>query len=369
MGSPQLTETSDTEAEQIPRKSRINYTCPWEGCKRGFRRENEFDRHFFSHTGIKKYTCEVEGCTKSYIITDHLRRHVKASHETIGPEEISCSVPDCTMIFTTRSNMMRHFRKKHENPRVFSCLDCQEVFRRKDQLRRHRMQHTGQFPHVCDVCGKGFLNLKAFKSHGVVHRQLKCPQCEVKVNNWTELVTHRRREHQKVFKCASCDKEFHTKGRLRSHEVTHLPREQQPSFICDLCDREYSRKSNLAAHIHTVHENKKFSCNVCQATLSTNRRLKEHITKIHSKEPKKPRQAPQRPRNRRKDAGKSRISMASMLAGVSAPPEVEKMLLKNEGNCLELDYSPVLLSGSATDTESEMGFPLSGMRVTVKGHI
>lgn len=47
----QCTE-SDTDAETIPKKQRINYICDWHNCIKGFRRENAFDRHYFTHTGI-----------------------------------------------------------------------------------------------------------------------------------------------------------------------------------------------------------------------------------------------------------------------------------------------------------------------------
>ncbi|XP_055704720.1 zinc finger protein 665 [Phlebotomus papatasi] len=367
----QCTE-SDTDAESIPKKQRINYICDWHNCIKGFRRENSFDRHYFTHTGIKKYTCDVEGCLKSYTIRDHLKRHTRITHETILSEEILCSEPNCGMIFTNRSNMVRHVRRRHENPRIFKCSDCSETFRRKDQLRKHRMDHTGQFPHICETCGKGFVNLKTLRSHLVCHRLLKCSQCDKEVPNWTELVAHRKKEHRSVFKCSSCDRQFHSKSRLRSHEVIHKAREERPNFICDFCGREYTRKSNLLAHIRSAHENQRYSCTSCNAALSTKKKLQLHMTSKHSENPREARSIPQRPRNRRKDAGKPRVSMASVLSGISAPREVEEILLRNDGAILQVEYSPVYKSGSATDTESEKNFAISGVsgvKVTVKGHI
>ncbi|XP_055692056.1 oocyte zinc finger protein XlCOF26 [Lutzomyia longipalpis] len=367
----ELEDVEDSpDQERKLKTSRSNYKCPWENCGKGFRRENEFDRHLFTHTGIKKYSCEVEGCKKSYIIGDHLRRHVRVSHEVIESEEIPCTAPDCGMIFTTRSNMVRHYRRKHENPRVFKCGDCDETFRRKDQVRRHRMKHTGQFPHNCDICGKGFINLKAFRNHTIVHRRIKCPQCDGEVNNWTELVAHRRREHRNAFKCPTCGKEFSTKHRLRGHEVIHRERGEQPSFTCEACGKDFTRKSNLVAHIRSVHEHQRHPCAVCDATLSTKRKLQLHMAKIHTDKPREAPRASQRPRRKRKDAGKPKISMASLLANVSVSSEIDKILMKNEGRCLEIDYTHMeYRSGSATDTESEKNLPISGVRLTLKGHI
>ncbi|GAB0087002.1 transcription factor IIIA [Sergentomyia squamirostris] len=362
-------ESSDTEVEQAVKPAKINYKCSWGNCEQGFNRENAFDRHLFTHTGIKTHKCSIGGCEKSYIIVDHLRRHVKITHETLSAEQIPCQEASCSMVFTTRSNMIKHLRRKHENPRKFSCADCSEVFRRKDQLRRHRVKHTGQFPHVCETCGKGFLNLKSFRSHGVVHRRLKCQQCEREVSNWTELVAHRRTEHPNLFECSICKREFRSKRSLRGHEVIHKPREEQPKFTCEACSKDFTRKSNLLAHILLVHEKRKHPCSQCHASLSTKNKLELHIAKIHSANPREPRKRPQRPRNRRKDAGKSRISAASRLAGISAPPEIEQILLRDEGRCLEINYTTVYKSGSATDTESERSFPLSGVKVTFKGVI
>ena len=38
-------------------------------------------------------------------------------------------------------------------------------FSRKDDLNMHRLTHTGEIPHVCELCNKGFSKRDSFTKH------------------------------------------------------------------------------------------------------------------------------------------------------------------------------------------------------------
>lgn len=47
----------------------------------------------------------------------------------------------------------------------FPCQQCQMVFRRSSDLRRHERQHLPILPNICTLCGKGFARKDALKRH------------------------------------------------------------------------------------------------------------------------------------------------------------------------------------------------------------
>ena len=57
-------------------------------------------------------------------------------------------------------HMMSHTGEK---PHV--CSDCSKGFVTKHELKLHMMIHTGEKPHVCLDCGKAFITIHELKTH------------------------------------------------------------------------------------------------------------------------------------------------------------------------------------------------------------
>uniref|UniRef100_A0A182M4N9 C2H2-type domain-containing protein n=1 Tax=Anopheles culicifacies TaxID=139723 RepID=A0A182M4N9_9DIPT len=264
------------------------YKC--EFCQQTFQRRDNLDRHSFSHTGVYAYPCLEPNCGKAYSNRSHLLRHVRANHlELPGTPkpELNCSHPNCTMKFTNKQAMKRHYQTKHILGKSYACDMCSERFWRKLQLKLHKVRHTGQYPHRCEHCSQGFVNLKSMRNHRCKRNVQKCADCPKEFLLWSELVTHRRLAHRSEFRCEQCDKMFHTKRNLNLHGRVHRAQSERVVYECphDGCPRFYEHERNLFAHVRTKHENRKreeLTCPVaeCGQVLATRQKLEQH-RKLH----------------------------------------------------------------------------------------
>lgn len=275
------------------------------------------------------------------------------------PRTVGCIEPGCSACFTTETIMRQHYRNIHQQPKIYMCPECGEIFKRKQVLKRHRFTHTGVFPYTCATCGRGSINLKESKRHEASHnasRPRSCEDCGKSFKSWSALVAHRKVAlHSNEFKCEQCNRVFPVRSSLKYHLEIHKDQESREVIECPFkdCPKFYFEKRNLTAHIRSKHEGTKFVCgfNDCGRLLSSKTTLIKHL-KLHLAEreglrpPSRPSSCPpSRSSSRagsikpRKDKGGYKKASALILAGLVERSEVHRALLANEADRLEIQTS------------------------------
>eukprot|EP00049_Salpingoeca_infusionum_P000458 m.40056 g.40056 ORF g.40056 m.40056 type:complete len:307 (-) comp10392_c0_seq1:3532-4452(-) len=157
---------------------------------------------------------------------------------------------------------------------MHKCRYCSAMFRWPSSLSRHERTHTGEKPHVCPECNKGFSQKAHLKAHMLRHKEAVeggdatqgsarrgmekrsaehvCPHCSrvfTRKHNLTEHV----RTHTKVapYACTVCKATFKKSGDLQRHKRIHTG--ERP-YACPLCLKAFRQRTHLTTHMQTHRE-------------------------------------------------------------------------------------------------------------------
>lgn len=113
------------------------------------------------------------------------------------------------------------------NARKMECNICQAVFPSVSHLKRHIVQHTGEKPHHCELCGRDFTRAEHKKRHMMaIHMNQQMYECEICCKRFSRsdhMVAHFRIYHVgiKPYTCKFlCGERFDTFKDKLTHSRT-----------------------------------------------------------------------------------------------------------------------------------------------------
>ncbi|EMP26014.1 Zinc finger and SCAN domain-containing protein 2 [Chelonia mydas] len=113
----------------------------------------------------------------------------------------------------------------HTGERPHRCADCRKGFAQLAHLKRHQLTHTGELPYNCTICGKSFAESSSLRIHQRAHtgeRPYRCADCGKGFARVTHLGMHQRTHTRKwLHRCTDCGKSFSQSSKLRRHQRTH----------------------------------------------------------------------------------------------------------------------------------------------------
>merc|ERR1719234_2054377 len=149
----------------------------------------------------------------------------------------TCSV--CAAVLSSRGALTKHMII-HQEKKPFQCQECSQSFNQARDLKTHTMQrHSSVRPHICGICGKGFVHKSYLMEHMSYHTG------------------------ERQFQCYHCGNRFQAQSALVKHMKRHTA---SKDFACNNCSKAFAVKTDLKSHIRLVHEKPQASCTMKSIT-------------------------------------------------------------------------------------------------------
>ncbi|XP_065086744.1 zinc finger protein 93-like [Ochlerotatus camptorhynchus] len=163
----------------------------------------------------------------------------------------------CSKDFENLYSIKRHVNEAHIDVKKRTCLTCGITLSYRYNLNVHMRSHSGERPHKCGECGKGFLSTSDLKRHA---RRLQ----------------HASGMPKKEHKCIICKENFDSSGDLEQHASIHALR------VTDLNDSyELTPYEEAKLTVSDSSESHVYTCNICGMQFSVLSAAKDHVNKDH----------------------------------------------------------------------------------------
>eukprot|EP00092_Neocalanus_flemingeri_P002546 GFUD01002724.1.p1 GENE.GFUD01002724.1~~GFUD01002724.1.p1 ORF type:complete len:636 (-),score=134.04 GFUD01002724.1:75-1982(-) len=219
----------------------------------------------------------------------------------------------CGKQYFKKKNRNEHVKLVHELEKKFCCFVCGKKFPKKSYLIIHERTHTGEKPHQCEICQKGFARTGSLKYHRVnvhgIEVTFKCDDCPKIFHRKDQLTAHVR-THSELYVCNEktkgdgktekwnqsfkeeavkmaretsfdesctqnnitryilgrwiklienpitcevCSKPFAHRSKFRKHMLSHFPE----SLICEICSKTFGNRGTFVKHMksHYLQDN------------------------------------------------------------------------------------------------------------------
>ncbi|XP_037615348.1 zinc finger protein 408 isoform X2 [Sebastes umbrosus] len=242
------TSAESFRAHQMNHRGERPFSCPH--CEKTYGLKRDLKEHLVLHTGEKPYICEH--CGKAFARRPSLRIHRLLHCSRMiytQPPKVQCTVcskllansgslrnhmklhtgekphicQHCGKSFSQKGNLESHLRI-HSGEKPYSCTDCDQSFSQKPDLRRHMFSHTGG-GFLCSYCGKSLRDPHSLRSHERLHtgeRPHRCPVCGKGYTLATKLRRHIKSAHlmEKPYSC-HCGASYTVRQSLLRHQAQH----------------------------------------------------------------------------------------------------------------------------------------------------
>ncbi|RZC42243.1 zf-AD domain containing protein [Asbolus verrucosus] len=228
---------SEIHSEDTP------YYC--EECDKYLRTKNALASHLRRHSSVRLPCSE---CKKTFRNESSFNRHYNAHHKVHKCET-------CERIYKSSHKLIEHKKTHDANYKSFTCQICERLFVDEKGLQYHcKVIHEGQ-RHLCEVCGKALRSASSLSDHTKIHTG------------------------EKPFSCDYCDKKFTKKTSLVVHVRVHT---KEKPHLCKFCEKSYSQIGSLTMHVRAVHSGvKPYPCLICSKSFINKTLLNAHL-KSHS---------------------------------------------------------------------------------------
>ncbi|KAH9499415.1 hypothetical protein Btru_003405, partial [Bulinus truncatus] len=255
-------------------------------CGNRFPKCSDLKRHSVIHTRQKPYHCAR--CNKNFTQKSSLEKHAKIHAKHVGGHP--CLL--CGLVFHELIQLNEHTQSTHGDV-SFRCKICGKMYMEERHLLQHEKNHYMIKPYSCNFCDRRFsLHPLLIKHEERIHKTKKDIICDIcgKVFKRMDNLNRHKISHTgvKSHKCDHCGLSFTEKGSLTRHiKAQH---DQLRPHSCHLCGRNFTRKTLVRKHIERCHETKRnsedfedkslyFKCTLCNKHLRISGK-RQHI-KLH----------------------------------------------------------------------------------------
>lgn len=282
-----------TAREKVNDKNSTTRLYPCTFCDRVFRSHRGIQAHTNVHKNLRPYECRK--CGASLTSMTNLKAHMVCIHGNPG-DNAKC--PHCPKVFKLKRSLNIHVRAIHSQEGRRQCELCGKWLATERKLQRHiALTHYGDAvndqdgtfsllrPLKCDHCDFKSFSYPRLARHRVTHTGVyphQCPECNKQFVFRDQMTRHVQTVHRKVrLTCPQCPRLFFSEKLFQQHLDVHRLGQ---GFPCTMCNNFYDTKAALDHHSQSHEASLPYQCELCQQRFKFSQGLSIHRRFRHSKE-------------------------------------------------------------------------------------